>query len=540
MDGLMQDVPLTIDLLLRRAEQVGRDVEVVTAGAGATERLTWGAIAQRARRLCAVLDTLGVSPGGRVGTFAWNTHRHLELYLAVPCSGRVLHTANVRLFADEIAYVVEHAGDELVFVDASATGLLAPIRDRLPVKAFVVMEDDERVDPAFADCPRYEDLLAAASPEVPTPTLAEGDAASICFTSGTTGRPKAVVYSHRSVVLHSLAQLGVDSHGVSRTDVVLPVTPMFHVNCWGLPYTCALAPAKLVLPGRDTSAEATARLIESERVTSAAGVPTIWQRMIEQLESGRHDLSSLRRVMCGGAEAGEKLVAAYTGRGIAFFHGWGATEMSPSGTGALIPPGARPGEMQRWGPTTPGVELRIADDAGAPLPWDGRSVGEIEARGPWIAAAYFEPEDGSNETRFTADGWWRSGDVGRIFPDGTLEVVDRTKDLIKSGGEWISSLELERAVLEHPAVAEAAAVAVPHPEWGERPAVLVVPQTGAAPTREDIVSFLQGRVARWWLPDVVELVDELPKTGVGKYDKRRIRERYRGRLEREAGAGADR
>jgi fatty-acyl-CoA synthase len=531
MQGLMQDVPLTLDLLLRRAATVGRQVEVVSARPGLPLwRSTWGEVADRALRLGAALDALGVSAGGRVGTLAWNGQQHLELYFAAPCSGRVLHTANMRLHPDDLVYVVEHAGDEILFVDASLTPVLAPVRDRLSVNTYVVMSDSDEADPAFDDCPRYEDLLAAHPEPMELGRASEGAAASICYTSGTTGKPKAVAYTHRSIALHSFAQLGVDAHAISQRDVVLPVTPMFHVNAWGLPYTAALAPAKLVLPGRDTSPETVAALIEAERVTTTAGVPTIWLRMLDELESGAHDLSSLQRVMCGGAEASEKLVAGFTERGIGFFHGWGATEMSPSGTGASIPAGARAGAMRRWGIAAPGVELRLIGDDGAELPWDGESAGELEARGPWIASAYFAPEDTSNETRFTPDGWWRTGDVARISPDGTVEIADRVKDLVKSGGEWISSLELERALLEHPDVVEAAVVAIPHAEWGERPAALIVAAAGTAPTVADVRAFLEGRVAKWWLPDVVELVDDLPKTGVGKYDKKRIRAEYRDRL----------
>ncbi len=529
MQGLMGDVPLTIDLMLRRAAQVGRDVEVVSIEPAGERRSTWGEVARRALRLTRVLDRLGVPAGACVGTFAWNGQRHLELYLAVPCSGRVLHTVNLRLFADDIAYVVAHAQDDVLFVDASLTELLAPLRERLDVRTFVVMEDGGDIDPAFADCPRYEDLLRDAgereAQELPSP--AEDDAASICFTSGTTGRPKAVVYSHRSIVLHSLGALGADSHGISRRDVVLPLTPMFHVNCWGLPFTSALAGAALVLPGRDTSPEHTARLVERERVTVAAGIPTLWIRMLDELGAGTHDLSSLRRILVGGAEISAPTVARYHAAGIDVFHGWGATEMSPSGSGTVLRAGH---DDPRWGPAVAGVELRLAAPAGGYAPWDGVAVGELQARGPWVARAYLRPEDDANATRFTADGWFRTGDIARIHPDGAVEIVDREKDLVKSGGEWISSAELERALVAHPGVAEAVVIAIPDAEWGERPAALIVPAPSAQPSARALGQFLAERVARWWVPDVYEFVDELPKTTVGKYDKRRLRDEYAARL----------
>jgi fatty-acyl-CoA synthase len=532
MQGLMQDVPLTLDLLLTRARELGGAVEVVSAHGEDLERTTWRAVAERVHRLANALDRLGVPRGARVGTFAWNSRRHLELYLAIPCSGRVLHTVNVRLFADDVAYVIEHAGDEVVFVDASLTPALAAVRDRLSVREYVVMDDGGEVHEAFAGAPRYEDLLAAESADYEVPPLAEGDAASVCFTSGTTGRPKGVVYSHRSVVLHTLALMMRDAHAISRTDCVLPFTPMFHVNCWGLPYACAFAPAKLVLTGHDVSPEAGARLIESERVTVAAGVPTVWIRMAPQLESGERDFGSLERVLCGGSEASTTLIDRYRRRGIAFFHAWGSTEMSPSGTAGWVRPGDDT-ESERWGPPEPLVQLRLVDDAGDLVPWDGSAAGEIEVRGPWIAAAYLDPDDDSNEQRFSPDGWFRSGDIANITPEGRVRIVDRAKDLIKSGGEWISSNELESALASHPAVGEVAVIAVADAEWDERPAALVVPAAGAEVRPEELRDHLRERVARWWLPDIVEVVEELPKTGVGKYNKRLIRQQHGERLARQ-------
>jgi fatty-acyl-CoA synthase len=433
-----------------------------------------------------------------------------------------LHAANVRLSPADVQYVVRHAGDEVLFVDAALTPALAPWKDRLAVRELVVMEDGVEADPAFDGCPRYEELMAEADPREPA-DVAEDDAASVCFTSGTTGRPKAVVYSHRSVVLHSMSQLTVDGHAIRRGDVVLPLTPMFHVNGWGLPYTAALAPASLVLAGADTSPASVGRLIESERPTTIAGIPTFWVQMEELFTSGERDVSSVQRIMCGGAEAPPALIAKYTRMGIDFFHGWGMTEMSPSGSSHWIraadhdrDPDARPG------PAAAGVELRLVAEDGAELPWDGASVGELEARGPWVAAAYLDPDDDSNETRFH-DGWLRTGDVARLTPEGIVEIVDRSKDLVKSGGEWISSVELERELMAHPSVREAAVVARPHERWGERPLAYVVLQPDASLSHDEMADFLATRVAKWWIPEELEIVEALPKTGVGKIDKKVLR-----------------
>lgn len=523
MQGLMQDTPLSIPMILRRAMSIGRDMEVVSVEPSGTHRRSWAEVGDRAMRLAAALDGLGVDSGATVASFAWNGHRHLELYYGAPCSGRVLHTVNVRLHEDVIEYVVRHAGDEVLFVDASLTPTLAPLRDRLSVRTFVVMEDGADVDPAFEYDPRYEDLISSHEPIEPA-AVEENSAASICFTSGTTGRPKAVVYSHRSVVLHSMAQLMVDGHAVRRGDIVLPLTPMFHVNCWGLPYAAGLAPASLVFAGQDTSPESAARLIEETRPTVLAGIPTFWVQMDAVFDSVDHDLSSVERILCGGAEAPPALIEKYTRRGIDFFHAWGMTEMSPSGTGNWIGAGSDDVEHgAKQGVATPTVELRLMSDDGTELPWDGEAVGELEARGPWIAAEYLNPEDGANSDRFN-DGWLVTGDIGRIYPDGTLEIVDRTKDLVKSGGEWISSVELERSLASHPAVLESAVVAIPNERWGERPAALIVLVEGEDSTADEIKRFLGGRVASWQVPDVIRFVDDLPKTGVGKIDKRRLRE----------------
>jgi acyl-CoA synthetase (AMP-forming)/AMP-acid ligase II len=526
----MQDVPLTIPMILRRANSIGCDMSVVSIEPAGEDRRTWSEICDRALRLSAALDTIGVPPGATVGSFAWNGHRQLELYYGVPSSGRVLHAINVRLHPDDITFIAGHAEDEVIFVDASLTSTIAPIRDRLGgVKRFVVMDDGAEADPAFQGDPRYEDLIGSETPGEPA-NVDEKDAASLCYTSGTTGRPKAVAYSHRSIVLHSMAELMVDGHAIRRGDVVLPLTPMFHVNCWGLPYAAGLAPASLVLTGSDTSPAAVAPLIERERPDVLAGIPTFWVQMDQVFASGDYDFSSVRRILCGGAEAPPALIKKYTDRGIDFFHAWGMTEMSPSGTGNWIDANSTDVEASgKQGVAAPTVELRLMSDAGEVLDWDGEAVGELQARGPWVAAAYHRPDDDANEAKFE-DGWLRTGDVARIAPDGMMEIVDRTKDLVKSGGEWISSVELERALAAHPDVKESAIVSLPDPRWGERPGALVVLRTGATPDEPGLREFLASRVASWWVPDVFEFVDELPKTGVGKTDKKRLREEVAPRL----------
>ncbi len=527
----MQDAPLTVDLILRRCLELGGSYEVVSATPQGVFRHTWREVGERALRLCRVLERLGVGPGGHVGTFAWNSHRHVELLLAAPSSGRVVHPVNIRLSEEHVAYTIGHAGDEVLFVDASLTPTLARLKDRLSVREVVVMEDGAEVDEAFRDRPRYEELLAAEPGGYETPELDERAAAWICYTSGTTGNPKGVVASHRAVLLHSMALLMHDSHRLSRLETVLPAVGMFHVAGWGHPYACAFAPAKLVLPGRDLTPDALTSLIEAERVTVLAGVPTIWLQLERALGDGRRDVSSLRSFLCGGSAVTRSMLARASELGIEILQGWGMTEMLPVGTSERFVPGpVEAGDDQEAahvGIATPGIELRLVSETGDVLPWDGTTVGELEVRGLWVIRAYLDPEDDANETRFR-DGWLRTGDLARIQPDGVVHVVDRAKDLIKSGGEWISSLDLERAITSHPDVAEAAVVAMPHPHWGERPVAIVVPAPGRSLSPEALLEFLRGRVAKWWLPDAVEIVDEIPKTGVGKYDKRTLRKRFAG------------
>ena len=520
--GLMGDMPLTLDLVLRRIETVAAPLTVTSATPQGPLRHTWGEIALASRRLVSALDTLAIPLDAPVATLAHNSHRHVELFYGVPCSGRVLHTLNARVPAERLIAQLDRCGDGAIFIDASLTGMLAEHRDRIPA-VVVVMDDGTPVAQPFADAPRYAALVAGAEPARELGPMSEGQALCICHTSGTTGAARAVVYSHRSVVLHALGALGVDSHGVSRGSVVLPLTPMFHLMAWGFPYSAALAPASLVLAGADTSPDALATLIERERVTLAAGIPTFWVRLLDALEDPSRDLSSLRRVLSGGSAAPRALAERYLAAGVEFVSSWGMTEAGSGTTLRLADPGAlaNEGPSVRQGAAIAGVELRITAPGGDELPWDGVASGELEARGPWVASAYLDNDPGAFH-----DGWLRTGDVARIAPGGNVEIVDRLKDLIKSGGEWISSTELEGAISRVPGVAEAAVIAVADERWGERPLALLV----AAPRHEidpgAVRDALCEALPRWWVPDRLEVLDELPKTTVGKVDKQRLRERY--------------
>jgi len=537
--GLMQDVPLTLPHLFERAERLFADKEVVTATPTGRDRVTYGDWAERARRLGGVLDELGVSPEGRVGTFAWNTARHLELYFAVPCTGRVLHTLNIRLSADQLVYVADHAGDEVIFVDRSLAGLLFPHLPRLTtVKHVVVMDDGSGEIPAAGgglEVHDYETRLAGAAP-VEFRVDDEWRAASMCYTSGTTGNPKGVVYTHRSSFLHTLGVMVAGTMGIDEPDRVLPVVPMFHANAWGLAHAAVAAGASLVMPGPDLSPTAVADLIESERITVAAGVPTIWMGVLPEL-AGR-DTSGLRMVVCGGSAVPKALSEAYrAATGLPILQAWGMTETSPVGAlchlkstlAADLDEKARAELRTSVGQPAVGVEARLGrpdtDSPGRPLPWDGSSAGELQVRGPWIAAGYYD--DPRSAESFTDDGWLRTGDVATIDPHGYIRLVDRAKDVIKSGGEWISSVELENELMAHPEVAEAAVVGVPDARWGERPVACVVLRTGVDATEAktvDLLAHLEPRVPKWWLPDEVVFLDSIPKTSVGKFSKKDLRE----------------
>ena len=531
MDGLMQERPLLLTQLLERAEQLAPSKHIVTAAAGARRRRTYAEWAARCRLLAGALDSLGLADGARVASFAWNTDNHLELYFGVPCSGRVLHTVNVRLFADQLAYIVGHAEDEAIFCDRSVAPVLAELLPELPSVRHIVLMDDGAED--TIDDPRvvdYEELLAAAEPVVFAP-LEESRAAFICYTSGTTGNPKGVVYSHRSTLLHTYGVMLPDAFAVSERDVVLPVVPMLHALSWGLVHAGVAAGASLVLPGNDLSAGALAELIEGERVTLAAGVPTVWLAALEELV-GR-DTSALRDIVCGGSAVPLALSESYRVRlGLPLTQAWGMTELHPVGTvnrvtSSLEGLGAAELAELRTTQGRPllGIDLRIADlESGEPVPPDGASRGEIQCRGSWVAREYYD--DARSHESFTADGWLRTGDIATQDAHGYVRIVDRTKDLVKSGGEWISSVELENELMAHPAVLEAAVVAIPHPKWQERPLACVVLRQEQTVSTDELSAFLRDRVPSWWLPDAIVLLDEIPRTATGKFSKKQLRERY--------------
>ncbi len=534
MHGLMQDVPLTITHLFDRAEQYHGHKSIVTATGTGRERTTYDAWAGRTRRLGGVLDDLGISAEGRVATFAWNTARHLELYFAAPCTGRVLHTLNIRLFPDQLTYIVNHADDEVIFVDRSLLAMLAPLLPTFErLRHLVVMDDGTGTIPddlAGHELLDYEDLLEAAAP-VEFRVDDEHRAASMCYTSGTTGNPKGVLYSHRSTFLHTFGAMTVDSLGAREADVIMPVVPMFHANAWGLAHAGVAAGSSLVMPGPDLSGKALADLIVDERVTVAAGVPTIWMQVLPELQD--RDASSLRAIPCGGSAVPKALSEAYREQlGMPILQAWGMTETSPIAAvcqldvdEASLPVGEQADLRTMVGRISFGVEMRVVDpDTQDPVPWDGESSGELQCHGNWIAATYYEDERAGDS--FTADGWLRTGDVAAVDGRGRIRLVDRTKDLIKSGGEWISSVELENELMAHPAISEAAVIGVPHPRWSERPLACVVPVAGAQVTKDEVLSYLADKVAKWQLPDDVVFIDEVPKTSVGKFSKKTLRDRF--------------
>jgi fatty-acyl-CoA synthase len=534
MQGLMMDYPLTLTHFFERSRRLFPTKSLATRVPGQPLfRYTYADFADRVRRLAGALPGLGVGPGDRVGTFAWNSHRHLELYWAVPLSGAVLHTVNIRLSPRDIVYIVNHAGDRVLFVDASLWPVIEPLRRELrTVERYVVLPDAAALPPRVPD---YERLLAGAAPLADWPRLDEGQAAGMCYTSGTTGHPKGVVYSHRAIFLHSLAVAMTDSLGVCERDVILHVVPMFHVNAWCIPYAALVVGATQIFAGPAPQPRDIAELVQGERVTFVGAVPTVWIAVKELVEQEGFDLSSIRCLPIGGSAAPRHLIELYEKRfGVAMTHAWGMTETTPLGTVSRLksymdawPDERRYAVRAKQGYPVAGVDIRAVDEEGCEVAWDGRTMGELQVRGPWVAKSYYDHPEGA--VQFTADGWFRTGDVVTIDPEGCIQITDRTKDLIKSGGEWISSLDMEGLLMAHPKVLEAAVIAVPHPKWIERPLACVVPRAEhrGAVTAEELLDFLRPQLARWALPDAVVFVDAIPRTSVGKFDKKVLREQFK-------------
>jgi fatty-acyl-CoA synthase len=524
----MQDAPLLVSGILRHGQQVYGDSQVITIIGPAGEFLeaSFTEVAGRAERLASALDRLGVGDGDRVGTFLWNNQTHLEAYLGVPAMGAVLHTLNLRLSPEQLAFVINHAEDKVIIVDDSLVPLLTRVRDQLTTVKYIVVAGDGDAS-ALGETLSYQDLLAAEEPGYAWPTFDERQAAAMCYTSGTTGNPKGVVYSHRSTFLHTMAITSGSSLGINELDRVLSIVPMFHANAWGTPYGAFLTGADLVMPQMFLQAEPLVATIARHRPTLSAGVPTIWSDLLRYAQTHSVDLSSLRMITAGGAAVPRQLIERFQQElGIEMVQGWGMTETSPLCSLALPPRGTPPEEEMEWraktGRIVPGVEVRVVAEDGTILPNDGASVGEFEVRGPWITGSYYR--DPTPE-RFH-DGWLRTGDIGSLDGRGYMQISDRTKDVIKSGGEWISSVELENEVMAHPGVLEAAVIAVPDERWSERPLVTVVLDGDAQLSADELVEFLSGRVSRWWLPERWVFIEEVPKTSVGKFDKKLLRAQH--------------
>lgn len=523
----MQDTPLSIGQLVRFGTSIHSSAEITTWTDTGPTTVTFGELGRRAAQLAHGLRSIGIDDDQRVATFMWNNAPHMEAYMAIPAMGAVLHTLNIRLFPEQLTYIVNHAEDQVIIADASLLPLLTPLLPTFETVRHLVVVG---VDPAQVTAPDgievlgYEDLLAGNPEEFDWPELDERSAAAMCYTSGTTGDPKGVVYSHRSIYLHSMQACMTDAMAIAQSDKVLAIVPMFHAMSWGLPYAALMVGASLIMPDRFLQPAPLAEMMSTLRPTAAAAVPTIWQALLAHLDEHPADLSSLRDVVVGGAACPPSLMKAfYEKYGVHISQAWGMTETSPLGTSGRPDAGLSPEDefdlRCTQGRFVAGVRARLVDDAGTVLPWDGRTVGELEVRGPWITGSYYRADA---DDKFD-DGWLRTGDVGTISENGYLRLTDRSKDIIKSGGEWISSVELENQVMGHPSVREAAVIGVPDPKWDERPLVAVVVREGASVTAEELKEFLDSRVAHWQLPERWTFIDEVPKTSVGKYDKKRLR-----------------
>jgi acyl-CoA synthetase (AMP-forming)/AMP-acid ligase II len=530
----MMDTQLTMPVLMDRGPALAPRVEIVSKMRDQVHRYTYADLGKRARQLANALTKLGIKQGDRVATFAWNSFRHLEVYYAVPCMGAVLHTLNIRLSPNDLEYIVNHAEDSVVCVDEDLLPLLEKLSGKIPtVEHFIVMSNTSEFSTSLTPTHDYETLISAESSDFAWPEIDERAPMGLCYTSGTTGHPKGVMYTHRSNYIHTITGGLPDLLGLSRKDVIMAVVPMFHANAWGLPYVAMMLGLKQVFPGSTVDGVSVCQLIQDEKVTFTGGVPTIWLGVMNELNQnpGKYDLSSLRAMICGGSAPPRAMIDWFEKNlGVDFIQAWGMTETSPLGTVCRLKPqmSAWPRERvldvkQRAGIHAPGLELRIVDDAGNEVPHDGVSMGRLLIRGPWVAATYFKQDPTPDKF---PNGWLDTGDVATIDGEGYIAIADRSKDLVKSGGEWISSVDLENAIMAIPGVAEAAVIAVNHPKWQERPLACVVKKPGVELTKEQIYQNLEQKFAKWWMPDDIVFIDSVPKTSVGKFDKKVLREKF--------------
>ena len=536
MNGLMMDVRLSITSIMKHAEQVNGDTEIVSVTRdNPRHRYTYREAFARTRRLANGIAGWGLAQGDRIATLAWNDYRHFETYYAAACSGYVCHTINPRLFPEQIVYIINHAEDQYVFLDPDFLPLVEGLHDQCPgVKGWIVLTSEAQMpQTSLPNAHCYETLLASGSDEFDWPELDEGAACALCYTSGTTGNPKGVLYSHRSTMLHAYATMMPDAMGLSRRDVVLPIVPMFHVNAWGIPYSCPMSGAKVVFPGNKMGdGETLAALINEEGVTMSAGVPTVWLGLLAYLKSSGKRVDSLSRIIVGGAACPLSVMEDFDKYGVETRVGWGMTEMSPLGTVNTSPSSREDYTDEEFarvrlkaGRPIFGVEMRIVDDQGKEQPWDGQAFGSLKVRGPWICSSYFKLEGSDAHAE---PGWFETGDVATIDPDAFMAITDRTKDVIKSGGEWISSIDVENVATDHPKVAEAAVIGHFHPKWSERPLLIVArAPDGQDLTEEEMLAWFEGRIAKWWTPDAVVFVEELPHTATGKVQKVKLRELFK-------------
>lgn len=526
----MMNTPLSVVSLIERAEKYFSKKEVISRTHSGVFRLTYEEIGKRARSLASALEKLGVKKGDRVGTLAWNHHRHLEAYFAAPSMGAVLHTINIRLSIEHLIYIINHAEDKVLLIDIDILPLIEHIKDQLPtVKAFIVMSDDRDVpDSTLTPLYSYEQLIADGDETYQFNVIDENEPAGMCYTSATTGKPKGVVYTHRGIVLHCMALCLTDTAALSESDRVMPVVPMFHVNAWGTPFAATWIGATQVFPGPQMTPEVIAKMIDEYKVTLSAGVPTIWLGLLRELATGKYDSSSLRAILCGGSAAPKGMIRSFESDfGIPFIHAYGMTETTPLVTVSRIKSyqtdlaeDDRLNIQSRQGVVVPGLEVKVVDEEGNEVKSNGKEMGELLVRGPWIANEYYKDERSKDAFK---DGWLYTGDVVTMDEEGSISLVDRVGDLIKSGGEWISSVDLENALMTHPDVFEAAVVSTPHPKWQERPVACVVLHEGKNVTKEELLAFLAPQFATWWLPDEVIFMDDIPKSSVGKFLKRELR-----------------